>query len=74
MYGLELYLTFTYFSFCGYQLCFVFSFDYLVGICIRISNFAVDLKICAITTGIKNYKPIIKKNKKEHDKVILLGK
>ena len=33
-----------------------------------------DKIICAITAGIKNYKSIIKKKKKKHDKVVLLEK
>ena len=45
-----------------------------VGICIGITNFAIGLKICAITAGIKKYKPIIKKKKKKHDKIALLAK
>ena len=32
------------------------------------------LKICAITAGITKYKPIIKKKKKKHDKIVLLAK
>ena len=35
---------------------------------------AVGIKICAITAGIKKYKSIIKKKKKKHDKIALLGK
>ena len=34
----------------------------------------VGIKICAITAGIKKYKSIIKKKKKKHDKIALLGK
>ena len=30
--------------------------------------------MCAITAGIKKYKAIIKKKKKKHDKIVLLGK
>ena len=30
--------------------------------------------MCAITAGIKKYKTIIKKKKKKHDKIVLLGK
>ena len=41
-------------------------------------NFCVasllGLKLCAIAAAIKNYKPIIKKNKKKHDKIVLLAK
>ena len=35
---------------------------------------AIGLKICAITAGIKTYKSIIKKKKKQHDKTVLLAK
>ena len=41
---------------------------------IVITSSAIGLKICAITTGIKRYKSIIKKKKKKHDKIILLAK
>ena len=46
----------------------------LAGISIGIRRSAIGLKICAITAGIKNYKSIIKKNKKKHDKMVLLAK
>ena len=36
-------------------------------------NSAVRLKICAVTSGIKKYKSIIKK-KKKHDKTVLVEK
>ena len=51
-------------------MCFNFCFASLVGVPIEIMSFAV-LKICAITAGIKKYKSVIKKKKKEHDKIIL---
>ena len=35
---------------------------------------AVRRTFSAITAGIKNYKSIIKKKKKKHDKIVLLGK
>ena len=35
---------------------------------------AVGLKICAITSGIKKYKSIIKKKKKKHKRIVLLAK
>ena len=47
-------------------------FPSLVAIPIGIRSSAIGLKICAITAGIKNYKPIIKK--KKHDKIVLLAK
>ena len=34
----------------------------------------IRLKTCAITAGIKKYKSINKKNKKKHDKIVLLAK
>ena len=43
------------------------AFASLAGIPIGITSSAVELKICAITAGIKKYKPIIKKTKKKHD-------
>ena len=36
----------------------------LAGIPIGITSFAIELKICVITAGIKKYKSIIKKEKK----------
>ena len=54
-------------------MCFNFCFASLVGVPIEIMSFAV-LKICAITAGIKKYKSVVKKKKKEHDKIILLAK
>ena len=50
------------------------SFALLVGIPVGIASSAVELKICAITAGIKKYKPIIKKKYKKHDNIVLLGK
>ena len=46
----------------------------LLGIPMRIESSSIGLKICAIAAGIKKYKSIIKKNKKKHDKVVLLAK
>ena len=42
----------------------VSTFDSLVGISIGETNYAVGLKICAISAGIRKYKPILKKKKK----------
>ena len=47
------------------------SFGSLVGIPIGITCSAIELKICAITAGIKKYKSIIKK---KHDIIVLLEK
>ena len=41
------------------------AFASLLGIPIRIKSSSIGLKICAIAAGIKKYKSIIKKNKKE---------
>ena len=46
----------------------------MIGIRIGITSPATGLKICAITAGLKKYKPIIKKKKKEHDKIVFLAK
>ena len=50
------------------------AFLSLVCVPMGIASSAVGIKICAVTAGIKNYKSIIKKNKKKHDKIVLLGK
>ena len=49
-------------------------FASLVGVSVGIASSAVGIKICAITTGIKKCKSIIKKKKKNHDKIVLLAK
>ena len=46
----------------------------LVGIPVGIASSAVEFKICVITGGIKNYKPLIKKKKKQHNKIVLSAK
>ena len=50
------------------------AFSSLVCVSVGIMNTAVGIKICTITAGIKKYKSIIKKKKKKHDKMKLLGK
>ena len=50
------------------------SFASLIGIPIGITSSATGLKICAITAEIKKYKARVKKEKKKHDKIILLAK
>ena len=52
------------------------AFASLVGIPIeiRIKSFAIGLKICVITAGIKRYKSIIKKKKMKHNKKLSLAK
>ena len=55
--------------------CFPISaFAFLVGIPIGVTSSAIGLKICPITAAIKKYKSMIKKNKKKHDKIVLLAK
>ena len=56
----------------GYVSIFVFAL--LVGILIGIVTFAVGLNICAKIAGFKKYRSIIKKKRKKHYKIVLLGK
>ena len=50
------------------------AFAPLVAIPVGITGSAVGIKMCAMTLGIKKYTPIIKKKKKKHNKIVLLGK
>ena len=50
------------------------AFASLAGISIGITSFVIGLKIWVISTGIKNYKSLINKKKKKHDKVVLLAR
>ena len=50
------------------------AFVSLVCVPVGFTSSAVGIEICAITAGIKRYKSIIKKKKKKHDKIVLLGK
>ena len=52
----------------------IFTFASLVAIPVGITSSAVGIKICAITAGIKKCKIVIRKEKKSHDKIVLLGK
>ena len=49
-------------------------FASLVCVSVGITSSKVRIKICAITAVIKKYKSNIKKKKKKHDKIVLLGK
>ena len=49
-------------------------FTFLLGILIGIKSSVIGLTFCARTAGIKECKWIIKKNKKNHDKIIFLTK
>ena len=42
----------------------IFAFALLVGVPVGIASFAIGLRICTITAGIKKYKSIIKKDEK----------
>ena len=50
------------------------AFASVFGILIRIMSSAIRLKIFAIALRIENYKSLIKKKKKKHDKIVLLAK
>ena len=52
----------------------ILAFVSLVGIPIAITSSAIGLKICAINVRIKKYMSIIKKEKKKHEKIVLLAK
>ena len=45
------------------------AFATLFVVPLGISSSAAELRICAITAGIKKYKPIIKKKRKKYDSV-----
>ena len=49
-------------------------FSSLVNINVGITSSSVGKSICAIIVGIKTYKSMIKKKKKKHDIIVLLGK
>ena len=46
----------------------IFGFGLLLNIPKAIASSAIELKICAITTGIKTYMSTIKKNEKKRGK------
>ena len=50
------------------------AFTSLASIPIGIMSSAIELKICVITTGIKKYESIIKKKRKNHDKISQLNR
>ena len=53
---------------------FISDFTSLVGIPIGITNSAIGLNVCVITAGIKKYRSIIKRKKKQYDKILSLAK
>ena len=50
------------------------AFASLVCVSVGITSSAIGITSFAITAGIKKYKSIIKKKKKKHNKIVLLGK
>ena len=50
------------------------AFASLVCVTVGITSSALGIKNCAVTVGIKKYKSVIKKKKKNHGKIALLGK
>ena len=50
------------------------SFASLVGISVGVTSSPVGIKICATTGEIEEYKSIIKKKKRKHNKIVLLVK
>ena len=48
------------------------AFTSLAAILVRTTSSAVGIKICTVTVGIKKYQSIVKE-KKKHDKIVLLG-
>ena len=50
------------------------AFASLCGIPVGTTSSEIELKICAIAAGIRKVKSIIKKKKKDHDKIVLLAK
>ena len=50
------------------------AFASLVCVPVGNTNSTIGIKSCAMTAGIKKFKSIIKKKKKKHDKIVLLGK
>ena len=61
-------------KYCRVNLTYNTTFASLVCVPVGITCSAIGIKICAITAGIKKYKSTIKKKKKKHDKIVLLGK
>ena len=52
----------------------IFAFASLICVPVAITSSAVGVKICPITVGKKKYKSVIKKKKKNHDRIVLRGK
>ena len=52
----------------------IFACTLLVSVPVGITSSAVRITICTTIAGIKKCISIIKKKKKKHDKIVLLGK
>ena len=50
------------------------AFPWLVCVSVGITSSAMGIKICAINEGLEEYKSIIKKKNKKHDKIVLVVK
>ena len=50
------------------------AFDSFVCVPVGVPSFVIEIKICAVNAGIKQYKSIRNKKKKKHDKIVLLGR
>ena len=74
MYNSKLYWILSYFSSSITGCTSIPAFTSLIGFPIGTTISAIDIRICAITAGIKKYKSIIKKKEKKHDKIVLLAK
>ena len=75
MYNSKSYWTVSYFSFYNYWKYFNFCFCFFAWYSYRNYEFCIGLIVCAITAGIKKYKLIIiKKKKNKHNKIVLLAK
>ena len=55
-------------------MCFHFCFCFFCWCFIRITSYAVGLKIYVITVGIKKYMSISKEKKNKHQKIVLSAK
>ena len=59
----------------AFGICVLISvFALLLGVPVGIASSAVGLKICALISGIIEYKSIIKKTRKKHYKIVFIAK
>ena len=57
-----------------FNFCFCFFYLQFLLLYLGIKSSVIGLKTCAIDAEIKKYKSILKKEKKKHDKIVLLVK